>query len=205
MTKTPTAYKNQALEILNNDNWGEAIGVTFLGGLITAAAGIIPFGSILIGGPITLGITIYFLNITRGNHKELNQIFDGFKDFGNAALAMFLVGLTVVIGTVLLIIPGIIAALALSQTFRILKDNKGISAIDAMSKSHELMKGHRMDLFILYLSFIGWALLCILTCFLGFIVLMPYVQTATTLFYNDLVNNPSVEITELASHLQREN
>lgn len=200
-TKSPSEYKNAALEILNNNNWGEAIGVTVVGAIISGAASLIPFGGLIIGGPIALGLTLYYLNLSRGAFKEFNQLFSGFNNFGNALLAYFLMILIVVLGIILLIVPGIIAALALSQTFYVMNDNPGISATDAMSKSHEMMKGHRMDLFILYLSFIGWALLCVLTLGLGFIVLGPYITTSATLFYNDLANHKGEELEQLASGL----
>lgn len=205
MTKRPTQYKDEALEILKNGKWSDAIVVTLIMLGISVGISFVPFiGSIvgiLIGGPLAYGFSVYFLNLSRGEHTEIGQIFDGFKRFVDCLLAYIVMMIVIVIGFILLIVPGIIAALALSQTFRIMKDDPTIKPVDALMKSHEMMKGHRMDYFILMLSFIGWALLCILTAGLGFLVLMPYATTALTLFYNDLAGHQSAEITELASHL----
>lgn len=211
MTKTPTQYKDQALAILKNNNWGEAIVVSLLMIVLTGGLSMIPLlgqiGSILLGGALTYGFNSYFVNLTRNEPKEIGNLFDGFKDgrFVETLIAYILMMIIIVIGTLLLIVPGIIAAIALSQTFRIMKDDPSIKGIDALKKSHEMMTGHRMDYFILGLSFIGWALLCLLTVGLGFFVLAPYISTSTTLFYNDLAGQEASEVQELASHLQKDN
>ena len=49
-----------------------------------------------------------------------------------------------------------------------------------------MMKGHKFDLFYLYLSFIGWFLLAMLTAGIGTLWLAPYVEAAKAAFYNDL-------------------
>ena len=90
------------------------------------------------------------------------------------------------IGCLLLIVPGIILALMFSQTEYILKDDKQISATDAMKKSVEMMKGHKAELFWLLLSFIGWFILCCLTLGFGFIFLIPYFNSALAHYYEDL-------------------
>lgn len=206
MTKTPTQYKDQALEILKNNKWSDSIVVTLIMFVISGGISVIPIlgsiGGFIIGGPIAFGFAAYFLNVSRGEHSEIGQLFDGFKRFVDCLIAYIVMMIIVLIGFVLLIVPGIIAAIALSQTFRIMKDDPTIKPMDALSKSHEMMKGHRMDYFILILSFIGWALLCILTLGLGFLALVPYMNTATSLFYNDLSSHQSIEIEELASHIK---
>ena len=205
ITKTPTQYKDEALAILKNGKWQDAILVTLVMFAISVGISIIPIlgtiGSWVIGGPLAFGFAAYFINLTRGQHTEIGQLFDGFKRFVDCFIAYLVMMIIVVIGFILLIVPGIIAAIALSQTFRIMKDDPTIKPIDALQKSHEMMKGHRMDYFILGLSFIGWAILCLLTLGLGFLVLVPYANTAMTLFYNDLAQHEPAEIKELASHL----
>ncbi len=75
---------------------------------------------------------------------------------------------------------------AYAMTPYILAENPELSAWDASTRSREMMKGHKFDLFYLYLSFIGWGILAVLTLGIGFIWLVPYVQTTTAAFYNDL-------------------
>ena len=88
--------------------------------------------------------------------------------------------------TLLLIIPGIIKAFSYAMTSYILKDNPEIKNNEAIEKSMQMMQGHKMDLFLLYLSFIGWAILSVLTLGIGFIFLTPYVNAAVSHFYEDL-------------------
>ncbi len=200
MQYTPTQIKDEALEKLQG-NWGSLALTIFVFAILTALAGIIPFGGLIIGGPLTYGLNILFLNFTRNGDTQTNQIFEGFKDFGNALGAYLLMGLIIVFFTLLLIVPGIIAALALSQTYRIMKD-EGLDCIEAMKRSRDMMRGHKADYFILNLSFIGWAILCIFTIGIGFFFLAPYVYTSNTIFY-DKISNRTDELDGFAEHLTK--
>ena len=78
-----TEMKDEALRKLEG-KWGLSVVVVLLVGVISAAAGLIPFGSLLIGGPLTLGMAGHFLRVARSEAVDLNLVFDGFKQFGNA-------------------------------------------------------------------------------------------------------------------------
>ena len=136
--------------------------------------------------PLGWGFTIYFLNLIRNSDIKYERLFDGYKDFVRVFLAMFLCVLALVIGCLILIVPGIIAALMFSQVEYILKDDKEISAMDALMKSMKMMEGHKMELFWLILSFIGWFLLSCLTLGIGFLFLAPYFNTTMAHYYEDL-------------------
>ena len=43
-----------------------------------------------------------------------------------------------------------------------------------------------MQLFVLYLSFFGWMILCTLTVGVGFLWLAPYISSSTAAFYEDV-------------------
>ena len=96
------------------------------------------------------------------------------------------------IGTILLsafiiiIIPLIIISLILSQVFFIIADKKTNSGLEAIKMSWNLMKDKKAKLFLLQLSFIGWVILSILTLFIGFIFLQPYIYTTLSKFYKEL-------------------
>jgi len=201
MTQSFNEMKDMALAKLEN-KWGNAALVVLIAMIITGATNFIPGASLIIGGPISLGVAIYFLRISRDESVEINNLFDGFKQFGNALGAYLLMLLIIILGFILLIVPGIIAALALSQTFNIMHDEPNLGPIEAMKKSHEMMKGHRGDYFLLNLSFIGWALLCILTIGIGFLFLAPYASVTNAIFYNNLVDYHNKDIKELGSHLE---
>ena len=136
--------------------------------------------------PLGWGFNVYFLNLIRNHDIKYERLFDGYKDVIRIFLAEFLITLAVVIGCILLIVPGIILAIMFSQTEFILKDDKDISAADAMKKSMEMMKGHKGEYFILCLSFLGWFLLCLLTLGIGFLFLAPYFNTSVAHYYEDL-------------------
>jgi uncharacterized membrane protein len=192
MQYTPTQLKNEALSKLQN-NWGNLVLATLIFIVISSAVSFIPFAGILTGGPFALGMASLYLNFTRNNNSETNQIFDGFKNFGNAIGAYILMLIIIIFFTFLLIVPGIIAGLALSQTYNVMKDNPQLGVIDCMKKSRDIMQGHKADYFILNLSFIGWALLCILTIGIGFLWLIPYINTTNAIFYNKLVTHDDLD------------
>ncbi|MFM2387337.1 MAG: hypothetical protein RL660_2094 [Bacteroidota bacterium] len=156
-----TEIKNLALSRLSG-RWGISWLLLFVSGIVSSFAGFIPLGSLIIAGPIALGLAGYFLKVSRGENASIEDLFAGFKNFLNAFLAMLLMMIFMVIGFVLLIVPGIIVALGLSQTFNIMHHNPTMSSVDCLKESWERMKGRKGDYFVFCLSFIGWFLLILL-------------------------------------------
>lgn len=68
-------------------------------------------------------------------------------------------------------------SLAYSMMWYIVCDDNKVGAIDSMNISKAITKKHLWSLFVLNLSFIGWSLLCLLTLGIGFLWLLPYVET----------------------------
>ena len=136
--------------------------------------------------PLSWGFAVYFLRLIRNSDISYGRLFDGYNDFVRIFLAGLLVFICEAIGLALLIVPGVIVALMFSQTSFILKDNPQVSATDAMKRSMEMMKGHKMELFMLWLSFLGWIILATLTCGFGFLFLEPYMYTTLAHYYEDL-------------------
>ena len=165
--------------------WGQPIGFCLLMGLIQSAAGGFPVG-LIVGGPLAVGVCIYFLTFTRGGRCDLDMLFAGFKNFGNALGAYLLVGLFVFLWCLLLIVPGIVAGLAYSQTLFLLADDRTLGPREAIRKSKQMMQGHKWRLACLQCRFFGWGLLCLLTCGIGFLWLVPYYNAAMARFYDDL-------------------
>ena len=173
--------------------WGLAIGTFVLYSLIAGSIQSIPIvgviTSLIISGPFEIGIAFFSLSISRNQDAKLEQIFQGFKNFGTALGAYVLSSLFIFLWTLLLIIPGIIAAISYSMTFYILADDNSIGAMDAMDKSKKMMDGYKWKSFCLGLRFFGWSLLCILTLGIGFLWLMPYAQVSMAKFYDDVKAN----------------
>jgi len=178
--------------------WGLAIG-TFvvyfiIVGSIQVAVQFYPLSgllSLLIGGPFAVGLAIFSLSISRNLGARLEQIFEGFNNFVKSLGAYLLMLLFVVLWTLLLIIPGIIAALSYSLTFFILADDNTIGSMAAIDKSKKMMVGYKWKLFGLGLMFLGLAILCILTLGIGYFWLMPFMQVTMAKFYDDVKANQS--------------
>jgi len=114
------------------------------------------------------------------------MVFSSFNRFGTALAAYFFVNLFVLLWSILLIIPGIIAALSYSMTYYILADNQSMGALDAISVSKKMMQGSKWKFFCLGWRFFGWSLLCVLTLGIGFFWLIPYMDCSLVKFYEDV-------------------
>lgn len=166
------------------------LGVAFLVFLIylvvAVASSMIPFGSIFVSGPLAIGMAIFYLKLTTGQDPEVKDVFEGFNNFLQAFVAYFLYTLAVTIGILLLIIPGIIWGFAFSQVFFIMAKDPNIKAIDALKKSKAMMDGHKMNLFLLVLSFIPWVLLGFISLGIGFIWIAPFIYSAQAKFFLEI-------------------
>lgn len=199
---TNQGYKNRALASLSG-KWDKAIIATVIYLIITVGISQVvslPFSSSIAGSgsasflwtvlcfPLLWGFAVFFLNIIREKKIDWDSIFDGYKNgewkrIGGTYLLYYIY---VILWMLLLIIPGIIKALSYSMTPFILQDDPTISGNAAIEKSMRMMDGHKMDLFWLFLSFIGWIILSIMTFGIGFILLEPYINTSVAHFYEDL-------------------
>jgi uncharacterized membrane protein len=194
MTTENKELMRQAREALEG-KWGMAVGAAAIYIILTSSASVIfqkGGGSVsfvitaIITGPMALGFAIFSLKIARSQEARISMMFEGFNKFGKALAAYFLMVIFVILWLLLLIIPGIIAAISYSMTFYIIADDDSIDAMDAIDKSKEMMQGYKLKYFYLCLRFIGWALLCILTLGIGFLLLIPYVQVTMAGFYDDV-------------------
>ena len=157
----------------------------FLTVTATAATGV-NLVHFILGGVIRQGYAIYLLKQYDRRDPQTNDLFSQFDHFGDAFCLKFLQGLFIFLWSLLLIFPGIMKAYAYSMAPFIMAENPNMTAREALRASEELMDGHKMDLFILELSFIGWGLLSALTLGIGSLWLNPYIQAAHAAFYRNL-------------------
>jgi uncharacterized membrane protein len=176
-------------------SWLPAVGVTLVFSLlIGVAAGIVGIPLLIIGGPLCLGFYGYFLRKARGEETAIENLFDGFNNFGRSLVLYLLQMIFVCLWSLLLFVPGIIKSLSYSMSFYILRDTPGMSGLDAITASRKMMNGYKGKLFCLYLSFIGWCILCMFTLGIGYLWLMPYMQLSVANFYEDIKNGaPAAE------------
>ena len=145
-------------------------------------------GGIFVLGPLVVGLAnCYKSLLSDGDERATaNEFRVGFGNYWHHVWGYVLVRIFIFLWTLLLIVPGIIKSLSYSMTNYILVDKPELSANEAINLSKDMMYGHKFDLFYLYLSFAGWALLCIFTLGIGFLWLIPYAQTAQSSFYLDV-------------------
>ena len=119
--------------------WGFGVGVSLLYMAISAGCGFLPFlgsiASLLITGPLVVGFTLVFLNVARRQTAEVGQLFYGFQHFGTALGAYLLMALFILLWSLLLIIPGIIAAYSYAMTYFVIADDPAAGPLEALRRS----------------------------------------------------------------------
>ena len=174
--------------------WLYGILVCFISTAISGILGWIPGVNFLyfliITGPLTLGMATFFLNLQRDQNPIIENLFDGFKTFSPALVLQLWIVLFTFLWSLLFIIPGIIAALRYSMSFYILHDHPEMNPKDALKLSKQMMLGRKGKLFLLGLSFIGWAILACITFGIGFLWLVPYINASIASFYEDIKDAP---------------
>lgn len=149
----------------------------------------VDLAGMLLSGAFAVGICGLYLKMVRGRgNPAFLDLFAGFQlCFLTALVSSILINVLGAIGTLMLIVPGIVMYYGFSQTYYILWDQPELGAISAMKASWYMMTGHKMELFILDLSFFPWYLACILVIPLFYVG--PYVNATHAVFYENLRNN----------------
>lgn len=181
--------KSQAKGILSANYW-PIIGATVLVMAILAAVASVPgIGSIasyfII--PVSLGLTLYIVGLIDGGKPSITDIFtnafDGryyLRRVGGYAWMM----LFTFLWSLLFVIPGIVKAYSYALTPYILAKYPEVQAKEALKVSMKIMDGKKAELFVLHLSFIGWAMLAGITFgLLGIFFVIPYMAITDTLWY----------------------
>ena len=107
--------------------------------------------SFICEGSLLYGITMVSLKIARNQNADFNDAFSGFQNFGKAFVTFLFMSIYIFLWSLLLIIPGIIAAYSYSLTFYLLIDEPELSAEAAIQKSIKIMEGNKWKLFLLHL------------------------------------------------------
>ena len=153
---------------------------------LASCAGILSLTALILGGVVELGYAKFLLKQHDKKELRFSDLFSQFDRFGTGFAQKFLRILYTTLWTLLFIIPGIVKSLSYAMTPFLLEEHPEMTASEAIKASQKLMDGHKMDLFILGLSFFGWALLACLTMGIGFLFLDPYVHAARAAFYRSI-------------------
>ena len=135
---------------------------------------------------IDVGLIRWMTNFINDKETKIEILFSKFKDWKQVTMVFIHQFAMVLLYTLLLIIPGMIKALGYSLVPYILANDSNMGSDEVLKLSEKMMKGHKMDLFIFSLSFIGWHLLAIFTLGILEIWIIPYQETATTKYLLDI-------------------
>jgi len=204
--KTRQEIKANAKEAMKQQ-WGTSIGAPILLGVVIGVASFIAtmfmfrapiFGALLsfavsffLAIPLSIGLYKVFVKIYRKESTSAGEIFQGFsvnywRKIGGLVWMMLFYWLW----SLLFIIPGIIKLFAYSMIPYILADCPNVTAREAMKLSMRMTKGYKGQIFVMYLSFIGWFLLGTLTLHILTIIFVgPYMSTTVAGYYNELKKN----------------
>ncbi len=172
---------------------------SFFGNISVGNAGL-ALAVFLLSGALTAGLLWYHLKIWRGEEGDIRDLFSKFnKDFPRITKMYLLQTLYVFLWSLLLIVPGIIMAIAYSQAYYLMLDDPELGATEALNLSKQLMKGKKWDYFVMYLSFIGWFLLGILTLGILFLWIDPYLLQTLTGYYDEVIKPARVAAETTAS------
>jgi uncharacterized membrane protein len=172
--------------------WDFFVKLTLLYLAVTILISLFPGGDmalLVIDGPIMLGVALVYLRFIRKEKYEYDDLFDGFKQFGSACITYLVMVVFILLWAVLLIVPGVIAALAYSQTFFLLADNPSLRPLEALKKSKEMMMGYKWQYFRFLCRFIPWLVLAVIPLGIGLLWFIPYMLTSQAHFYEKLKNN----------------
>lgn len=155
--------------------------------VLTVVASYIPIvGDFIVVPAFTIAITRIYIGIAAGKRPEVSDAFGGFKDFWISFKTSFFVGIFTMLWSLLFIIPGIVKSYSYMMAPYIVAEDPSVGALEAIARSERMMRGHKMEAFILELSFIGWILLSIVTFGIALIYAGPYMQTTMVNFYNKI-------------------
>ena len=195
---TRAELKENAKAQIKGKIWKLFVVTLIVGGIIALCSLIPKVGSIAefcLASAFSISLIMIYLKLTRNEDFEIGEVFEGFHIIGKAIWLEILMSVFTMLWSLLLVIPGIIKAYSYSMAPYILAENPDMAANDAIKESMRIMDGHKMDLFVLQLSFIGWMILTSLTFGILGIYTVPYMNATFANFYNSVKDtNGAVEV-----------
>ena len=118
-----------------------------------------PIYELVLTGPLVLGILMFLLAFFRTHKIDYALTFEGFSLLGKGFFLYLMYVIRVFLWSLLFIFPGIIAAFRYSQAFYLRIDHPEWTSRQCLAASSRLMKGNKLKLLGVSLSFIGWYML----------------------------------------------
>lgn len=158
-----------------DDIWESGINISFMS-----------IWNLVVAGSLILGLKSIYLRLSRYGEAKFRHLFTYFTSwrlFVRGVMSYILPRIYLNFWLCLFLIPGVIKYFSYAMTNYILIDHPEYSVNQAVTKSRELMDGHKLELFRLMFSFIGWFILALMTGGIGFIWLTPYYEATKVQFY----------------------
>ena len=152
--------------------------------------------SFLAAGALAISLAKISEKVQSDVAVEIKDLLYGFNDLKRSVFLNLLIGIYTALWSLLLVIPGIVKTVAYSMAYFVANDNPELSANECITKSKEMMKGHKMEYFCLMLSYIGWILLSTLTLGILLIWVMPRMQQVSYMFYLNISGKKAEANTE---------
>ena len=167
-----------------------AIAISLLGGILGVTV-IIPFILSLASIVVQIGYIYYCMKVAKreqGAYADLAYLFQDWRFALKLVALTFLIDILVSLWSLLFIIPGMIKAISYSQATMIMLENPDMDIMTAIKESQKMMDGHKMEYFVLDLSFILWMLLIAVTFGIASLWVTPYMQITMVNYYYVLKN-----------------
>ena len=132
--------------------------------------------TLIIGGAGKLGYATFNLNLVDHKAASLSNLFSQFHRLWDGFCMNFLMGLYTILWALLFIIPGIVKAYEYTCVPYILAQHPDMNYREVLSYSKSMTNGHKFDIFVLRLSFIGWEFLGALLFGIGVLFVTPYIE-----------------------------
>ena len=184
---------------LFGSNWVNAVLVIAIFYILTGTVnGIAGFGSLImlvLGGPLSYGVAkLYLQQCDNGQKMNPGEIFKGFsEDFGGNFILYLLRTVFIALWSLLLVIPGIVKMYSYSMAFLVKADHPSYDWRQCLDASRELTYGHKWELFMLDLSFIGWEIVGSLCLGIGTFWVNAYREATIVEYYRYWDSNQVID------------
>ena len=187
LTGVDTNTMNEMLRLASEGN-SEAVMEMMTRATPSAGASLIDSLLRLAMAVVGVGFSLFVMNSVRRSQPAIGNLLDGFGMFPRVLFLIILQIVFIFLWSLLLVIPGIVAAYRYSFAVYVMIDHPEMSAMDCLRESKRLTTGYKRQLFLLDLSFILWFLLTMIPIigYIAQVYVTPYMESARVLYYEQI-------------------
>jgi uncharacterized membrane protein len=175
----------QFVSALLRDTWALFQKHAFAFVLATAGAAVLSAFTLgVLAGPLFVGVIDMVRKARRGEDVDAGQLFDRFDSFGSSCVAIVIIGVAVAVGSMLLVLPGLVVALFSGFTLHVIAYER-LSAIPAIKRSLQIVRAHFLQTLVLFVL-ASIALTIGGSVVLGLLLTMPLSAILLTLSFEQM-------------------